>query len=145
MVRRTKRTKRRRIKRRTQRGGKETVGYFLALDGFPNAPGASRVDSYSSCSRPAVSLPLDSAFLQSSGALPQGGGRKRRRRTRRRKRSRKRSRRSRKRSRTRRRRKTRKMRGGAACSPASKGGTSQFGYQNVTYDARQPFWDGHQN
>ena len=134
MVRRTKRTKRRRIKRRTQRGGKETVGYFLALDGFPNAPGASRVDSYSSCSRPAVSLPLDSAFLQSSGALPQGGGRKRRRRTR-----------QRKRSRTRRRRKTRKMRGGASCSSASKGGTSQFGYQNVTYDARQPFWDGHQN
>ena len=84
MPRRTKRTKRR-IKRRTQRGGKETVGYFLSLDGLPNAPGASRVDSYSSCNVPAVKLPLDSAFMKASGGVNgQGGGRKRRRQRRRR-------------------------------------------------------------
>ena len=33
------------------------------------------------------------------------------------------------------------MRGGQ-CSDASKGGVSSYGYQNVRYDAMQPFWNG---
>ena len=92
-----KRTRRFRIgtrRKRHQKGGKETSGYFLALDGFPNAPGASRVDSYSSCNAPVVKLPLDSAFLKSSGlSSGQVGGKRKRRKNRRTRKNRRRNRR----------------------------------------------------
>jgi len=102
MVRRTKRTKRRIKRSRSQSGGKETVGYFLSLDGFPNAPGASRVDSYSSCSKPTLRLPLDDAFAKASGGVGgQGGGKRRKRRRGRKQRKNKRSRKTRRKKRTR--------------------------------------------
>jgi hypothetical protein len=108
MVRRTKRTKRRIKRRSSQSGGRETVGYFLSLDGFPNAPGASRVDSYSSCSKPTFTLPLDSAFAKASGGVGgQGGGKRRKRRRGRKRRSSRKNKRSRK---TRRNKRTRKVR-----------------------------------
>ena len=66
MVRRTKRTKR--SSKRKQRGGRETSGYYLALDGFPNAPGASRVESYSTCNAPAFTEGLDNAQEEFRGA-----------------------------------------------------------------------------
>ena len=92
MVRRTKRTKRR-SNRRKQRGGKETSGYYLALDGFPNAPGASRVDSYSTCNAPAFTSGLDNAYMSASSGKT--GGRRRKRKSRRsRRKSRRKSRRS---------------------------------------------------
>ena len=33
---------------------------------------------------------------------------------------------------------------GGQCSPASRGGESHYGYNNVMNDARQPFWNGNQ-
>ena len=92
MVRRTKRTKR--SSKRKQRGGRETSGYYLALDGFPNAPGASRVESYSTCNAPAFTEGLDNAYMSASSGKT--GGRRRKRKSRK---SRRKSRKSRRKSR----------------------------------------------
>ena len=95
MVRRTKRTKR--SSKRKQRGGKETSGYYLALDGFPNAPGASRVESYSTCNAPAFTEGLDNAYMSASSGKT--GGRRRKRKSRKSRRKSRKSRKSRRKSR----------------------------------------------
>ena len=73
---------RRTNKKRKQRGGKESVGYNLALQPIEGTTSFSRVDSYSTCNKPTFGLPLDKPFYDSTSAK-KVGGRTRKYRTRR--------------------------------------------------------------